>query len=98
MRVLIQACIPVQTGNRALKDGTLQNTMMGFIERVRPEAAYFGLESGQRTGYFVVDLKESSDLPPLLEPLFTNLDAEVKVTPIMNAEDLKKGLSKLGKT
>lgn len=40
-------------------------------------------------------MKDSSDLPPIGEPFFSQLNAKVEVFPIMNAEDLKKGLSQL---
>jgi hypothetical protein len=33
---------------------------------------------------------------PFGEPFFMAVDAEVEVVPVMNAEDLQKGLGKLG--
>lgn len=98
MRVLMKVSIPVEAGNRALKDGSLPNTIMGFIEEVRPEASYFVSDGTKgRTGYFVFDLKESSNLPPLVERFFNNLDAAIEITPAMNVEDLKTGLGRLKK-
>ncbi|MFJ7133972.1 hypothetical protein [Streptomyces fungicidicus] len=40
-------------------------------------------------------MADSSELPPTGEPFFTLMNAEVEVTPIMNAEELQKGLSEL---
>jgi len=44
---------------------------------------------------FVFDMQESWQLPPTLEPLFLNLDASVLVTPVMNGEDLERGLKEV---
>jgi hypothetical protein len=98
MRVLMKVSIPVEAGNKALKDGTLQQTIMGFVEEVKPEASYFtpGGAAG-RTTYFVLDLKDSSDLPLLGERFFNNLNAAVEVSPVMNFDDLRTGLDRLKK-
>jgi hypothetical protein len=95
MRTMIRIKIPVESGNRAFKDGTLQETLMGALERLKPEAAYFFPEHGLRTAFMVVDIKDSSEIPPIVEPFFARLDAAVEIFPVMNAEDLKNGLSKI---
>ena len=95
MRSMIRIKIPVETGNRTIKDGTLQKTIMEALERLKPEAAYFSPEHGIRTAFVVVDIKDSSEIPALVEPFFSKLDAAVEIFPVMNAEDLKKGLSKI---
>jgi len=95
MRTFVKVQVPVQRGNKAISEGTIGKVIGDFMERAKPEAAYFGAEAGQRTAYFVIDLKQSSELPPLLEPLFIALDANIEFSPIMNAEELKQGLSQL---
>ena len=95
MRTLVKVQVPVQRGNKAIADGSVGKVIGDFMERAKPEAAYFGAEGGQRTAYFVIDLKQSSDLPPLLEPVFIALDAAIEFTPVMNAEELKQGLSQI---
>jgi hypothetical protein len=35
---------------------------------------------------------EASDIPPIVEPLFMGLNAAVELLPVMNAEDLRRGL------
>jgi hypothetical protein len=95
MRMMIRIKIPVEMGNQAIKDGTLQKTIMEALERLKPEAAYFFPEHGLRTAFMIVDIKDSSEMPSMIEPFFSRLNAAVEIIPVMNAEDLKKGLSKI---
>jgi hypothetical protein len=95
MRMMIRIKIPVETGSQAIRDGTLQKTIMEALERLKPEAAYFFPEHGLRTSLMVVDIKDSSEIPAIAEPFFSKLNAALEIFPVMNAEDLKKGLSKI---
>ena len=52
-------------------------------------------EGGDRTAYFFVNLTEVSGIPSIAEPFFMNLNAKVEFVPVMNAEDLAKGLASL---
>lgn len=94
MRTMIRITVPVEAGNKAIKDGTLPKTIADTMERLKPEAAYFFTDRGVRTGIMVVDFKDVSDIPAIAEPLFTGFDAAVEFIPVMNADELKKGLSK----
>jgi hypothetical protein len=95
MRTMIRVKMQVEAGNRAFQDGTLQKTLMEAVDRLKPESAYFYPEQGVRTALMVVDLKDSSEIPGIAEPFFSRLNATVEFLPVMNAEDLKKGLAKL---
>jgi hypothetical protein len=90
--MLVKVTVPTSAGNKAIASGELPKVVGAFLEKWKPEAAYFGAEHGERTGWFVVDLKESSQLPPMLEPYFAGLDAKIELTPVMNAGELKTGL------
>jgi hypothetical protein len=98
MRMMMKVSIPAADGNRAVKDGSLPKTIMGFIEEHKPEASYFITEGGQRTALFFFDLKDSSYLPAAAEPFFMNLNAAVTMCPAMNPADLKAGLERIGRT
>ena len=95
MRVMLQVHIPTAKGNAAFQDGSLQRTMEEFMGKVQPEAAYFAPDGGLRTAFFVFDMKDPSHMPPLLEPFFTALEANVELTPVMNGDDLQAGLQRL---
>lgn len=96
MRTMIRATIPVEAGNAALKSGRLPQLMGEILGRLKPEAAYFTADRGYRTAYLIVDLKDQSDIPSIAEPFFQELNASVEFMPVMNAEDLQKGLAKIG--
>jgi hypothetical protein len=96
MRMMARVTIPAEAGNRAIKGGTLPKVMQQTIERWKPEAAYFTTFDGRRTAYFVFDLPEPSAIPVFAEPFFVEMEAEVQFSPVMNGEDLQKGLSSLG--
>jgi hypothetical protein len=96
MRVMAKITIPVESGSRAVKDGSIGGLIQSTAERWKPEAMYFGTFDGHRTAFMVFDMPDSSDMVPFGEPFFMGLDADVEVAPVMNADDLQKGLGKLG--
>jgi hypothetical protein len=38
------------------------------------------------------DMKDASEIPAIAEPLFAGLNARIQLLPVMNADDLKRGL------
>jgi hypothetical protein len=96
MRVMARISVPVESGNQAIKDGTLGAVMQRAAERWKPEAMYFTTFDGRRTAFMVFDLPDASGLPPFAEPFFAGLNASVELAPVMNGDDLQKGLSQLG--
>jgi hypothetical protein len=94
MRMMMKVSIPVEAGNRGVKEGILPKTVMGFVEQWKPEASYFIAEGGNRTAIFVFDLKDATQVPSAAEPFFINLNASVQFCPAMNLEDMKAGVEK----
>ena len=90
MRCLLKVTIPVETGNAAISNGSLPKTMESILGELKPEAAYFDEDSGQRTGFIFFYLKEPSQIPAVAEPWFLAFNAKVEFRPAMNLEDLKK--------
>lgn len=95
MRTLMTVTIPAESGNKAIKDGSIGKILGQFTEQHKPEAAYFTSEGGERAAFFVFDMKDPSDIPSLAEPFFMGLGAKVTFRPVMNGNDLKAGLEKL---
>ena len=95
MRMFVKVSIPVTPGSRAIQDGSMGKIIGTFLETWKPEAAYFGAEDGHRSGFFVLDVKDPSQLPPMLEPLFMQLEAKISLTPVMTPGDLQAGMAAL---
>jgi hypothetical protein len=95
MRVMLRAQLDTQRSNEALKSGKLRDVMESMMERLNPEAAYFGPSEGGRSCTFVFDMQDSSSLPTLAEPLFQELGAKIEIQPVMSPEDMRKGLAAL---
>ncbi|MCT9092301.1 hypothetical protein N4G70_26010 [Streptomyces sp. ASQP_92] len=96
MRVLLKAQLDTEKGNEIIRNGTMEKGMQAALERLNPEAAYFTAENGCRTAFIFFDLADSSDIPKSAEPFFMEMGAKVTIVPVMNREDLAKGLSALG--
>ena len=94
MRMMMKVSIPVEAGNRGVKEGILPKTVMGFVEQMKPEACYFTPEGGKRTAIFFFDLTDPTMIPTAAEPFFTNLNAAIEMSPVMNLDDMKVGIEK----
>ena len=92
MRMMMKVTIPIEAGNAAARSGSLGTTIQKILADLKPEAAYFLEDSGQRAGIIFFDMKESSQLPAIAEPWFLAFNASLTVRPAMNAEDLAMGM------
>jgi hypothetical protein len=93
MRWMIKFSVPVDAGNELVTSGKIGQNFQSLIEDFKPEAAYFFPENGQRSGFMIVNMTDSSDLAKVAESFWHGLHADISVTPVMNGEDLAKGLS-----
>ncbi len=92
MRMVLKATLDTEKANRMLQEGRMQEVLGRIMERLQPEAAYFYGEHGRRNMFLVFDMQDSSELPPITEPLFNEAGAEVYITPVMNQDDMMKGV------
>ena len=97
MRMMLKVTIPVEAGNTTIRDGSLPKTLQGVMQSLKPEAAYFLAEDGLRTAMIFFDMKDASQIPAIVEPLFMGVNAAVTLTPVMNSADLEKGLKQAAK-
>ncbi|MFD8011725.1 hypothetical protein [Streptomyces sp. NPDC058955] len=95
MRMLLKVEMDTESSNELIRQGAAEGVIKEALGRIRPEAAYFTVENGCRTGYFFFDLAETSDLPSISEPFFMRLGAKVHYSPVMNQEELAVGLGRI---
>ena len=95
MRMMLRLRIDATKGSAALKSGALQKAMTAFAEKFKPEATYFTVDRGMRSGFYVFDMTDSKQMPDAAEALF-DLGSEVELTPCMTPDDLRVGLMDAG--
>lgn len=93
MRIMVRFRFPAEAGNELIESGKVAKVMELLAKDLKPEAAYFYPDLGERGGFFIIDMQESSQVAGVAERFFFGLGAEVELTPVMNTEDLQKGLS-----
>jgi hypothetical protein len=92
MRFLIRARAPAEPGNKMIQDPNFLTKLEEYINKVKPEASYFMPIEGQRAGAFIVNADSNEQIPAMVEPLFQWWGANVDVIPVMNFDELKRGL------
>jgi hypothetical protein len=88
MRMLLKVNLDTPTANHAVRNGTLGSTIKSILDDIKPEAAYFTDDGGERSGYIFFDLKDASQIPAVAEPWFLAFNAKVHLKPAMNPGDL----------
>jgi hypothetical protein len=97
MRFLLKVTIPVESGNAAAKAGKLGAIIQSILDELKPEAAYFTDDNGQRAGLIFLDLHDASQIPEIAEPWMLALNAGIELHPVMVAGDLAKAGSAIEK-
>jgi hypothetical protein len=90
MRFMLKVNIPVETGNAAAKAGKLGTTIQSILADLKPEAAYFTDDNGQRTGFLFLEMKDASQIPAIAEPWFLAFNASISFKPVMVPDDLAR--------
>jgi hypothetical protein len=90
MKYILKVRIPTESGNLRIKDPQFGAKMKEVLAEVKAEAAYFGLISGSRGGYVVINIDDASQLPAKAEPFFLWLHADVDFFPVMTIDELGK--------
>ena len=88
MRMLCRVNLPVERANASIKDGSLATKMQQILGDLKPEAAYFTADKGERAAYIIIDLPSAADIPRIAEPFFLTWNASVSFQPVMTPQDL----------
>jgi len=92
MRMMLKVRMPTELGNLAIKNGSFGKILEDTVSKLKAETAYFVADDGMRCAMIFFDMKDSAEIPVIAEPLFIGLGAELELVPVMNADDLRKGL------
>ena len=95
MRFMVEFSVPTQHGNDVVRSGKIDKVFRKLGEEFKPEAMYFYPAEGLRAGCIFIKSDDPAICVAIGERLWFGLQAQVKMTPVMNAEDLGKGLSDL---
>jgi hypothetical protein len=90
VRFLVKVNIPVEAGNQAARAGKLGTTIQSILADLKPEAAYFTDDNGQRTALLFLEMKDVSQIPAIAEPWFLAFNASIEFHPVMVPDDLAK--------
>jgi len=61
MRMMLKIVIPTETGNKAIKDGSLHEIFEAVMSKLKPEAAYFFPEHGLRSAMMIFSTYQVND-------------------------------------
>jgi hypothetical protein len=92
MRMMLKVNMATQAANELARQGKLGSTIQSILADLKPEAAFFTDDDGERTGFIFFDLADSSAIPAVAEPWFLALNARLTFRPVMNSEDLGRAL------
>ena len=95
MRFVVRATIPVEDGNKMVKDPNFMKSLEEYIRTNKVEASYFYENQGFRTFTFIIDIQTADMIPSIAEPLFQRYNAKVEFHPVMLLEDLKKAMQNI---
>lgn len=93
MRCMVKFWIPVSEGNELVQTGKIGQVFQSLADDFKPEATYFFTEDGVRSGFMILNVGDQSEFIKIAESFWFGLRAEITVTPVMNGEDLEKGLA-----
>jgi hypothetical protein len=92
MRFMLKFTIPVERGNAAARDGTIEKAIDALIRDTKADAAYFMVLDGKRAGLVFFEESNPARLPEINEPFFAAVDASIDIVPVLSHADLDRGL------
>jgi len=92
MRLMMTFRIPTEAGNRAGAQHTIGQAIEKLIADTGATDAYFFMQDGMRAGVVFFEESDQANLPRYNEPLMESLGAQIAIQPVLNLDDLKRGL------
>lgn len=93
MRMMVTFSFDAEGGNEGVISGKVLEVFGKLMEDIKPEAMYAYPLRGHRGGHMIINMTDSSELATVAERFWFGLKAHVEITPVMNGDDLQKGLS-----
>jgi hypothetical protein len=90
MRFMVKVIWNVEKGNELARKGDLMKIAQSILDEIKPEAAYFVAQNGNRSAILFVNMDDASQIPAIAEPWFLAANATVEFQPVMKLEDLLK--------
>lgn len=90
MRFMLKAVLNTEKANTVARSGALAKTIQTILAELKPEAAYFTDDHGQRTAFVFFEMRDASQIPAIAEPWFLALNAHLEFHPVMVPDDLAK--------
>jgi hypothetical protein len=93
MRMHLRVETDIEESNKAIKSGKFGEILMAFMEKWKPETAFFTANEGTRCLNFLIQVKDNYEIPVICEPFFFGMKAKITMVPAMVTEDVVKGLA-----
>ena len=98
MRMMLTASIPHEPCNSLVRENKLGPIIKRILDELKPEAAYFTEQDGNRGAVLILDVSDAARIPALAEPFFLNFNADCRFRICMTPDDLgKAGLDEIAK-
>ena len=92
MRLMMNFKIPTDAGNKAGDEHRIGKAIEKLVADTGATEAYFFMKDGMRAGVIFFEETDQANLPRYNEPLMEALGAEIDIVPVLNLDDLKRGL------
>jgi len=88
MRMMMNVTIPHEPFNTLVRQKKAGQVIQQILQELKPEAAYFTEQDGQRGAILIVNVTDPSQIPSLGEPFFLKFNADCRFRIVMSPEDL----------
>lgn len=96
--MLLRVTFPNEQFNAQIKKGTIGKTLEKILGELKPDAAYFTLDDGERSVLLIVNIDKPNEYVRYAEPFFLQFNARIKYEIAMTPEELKNaGVEEFGK-